>query len=97
MGERQIKGSKIIHTDETGIAVEGKRVWLHVASNDQYTLYYPHRKRGKEATDETGVLGGEGGVLIHDHWKPYFGYANKEHGLCNAHYLRELGKSGPRG
>ena len=88
--KEQIQASKIIHTDETGIVVEGKRVWLHVASNDQYTLYYPHGKRGKKATDETGVLGGEGGVLIHDHWKPYFTYIKKEHGLCNAHYLREL-------
>ena len=66
----RIRDSKIIHCDETGIAVEGKRVWLHVASNDLYTLYYPHKKRGKEAMDEAGVLGGEGGVLIHDHWKP---------------------------
>jgi transposase len=82
--------SKIIHCDETGIIVQGKRVWLHVASNGRYTFYYPHIKRGKEATDEAGVLSGEGGVLIHDHWKPYFTYSNKEHGLCNAHYLREL-------
>jgi transposase len=86
----QIRESKIIHCDETGIAIEGKRVWLHVASNNLYTLYYPHEKRGKIAMDETGVLSGEGGVLIHDHWKPYFTYGNKAHGLCNAHYVREL-------
>jgi transposase len=88
--KERIRHSKIIHCDETGIVVEGKRVWLHVASNDQYTLYYPHRKRGKNATDEAGIFDLEGGVLIHDHWKPYFTYTNKEHGLCNAHYLREL-------
>jgi len=88
--KERIRNSKIIHGDETGIVIEGKRVWLHVASNDQYTLYYPHEKRGKTAMDETDVMGAEGGVLIHDHWKPYFTYGNKEHGLCNAHYLREL-------
>ena len=88
--KEQIGGSKIINCDETGIVVAGNRVWLHVACNDRYTLYYPHAKRGKEAMDAAGVLGGEGGVLIHDHWKPYFTYSDKEHGLCNAHYLREL-------
>jgi transposase len=101
--KEQITHSKIIHGDETGVVIEGKRVWLHVASNDRYTLYYPHSKRGRDATDEAGVFGGTGGVLIHDHWKPYFTYGNKEHGLCNAHYLRERpqhrrrGKSGPNG
>jgi len=88
--KEQIKNSKIIHTDETGIVVEGKRVWLHVASNARYTLYYPHEKRGKDAMEEGGVLSGKGGIIIHDHWKPYFTYENKEHGLCNAHHLREL-------
>jgi len=53
-------------------------------------LYYPHEKRGKEAMDAGGVLNGKGGVMVHDHWKPYFTYDNKEHALCNAHYLREL-------
>ena len=88
--KERIRNSSIIHCDETGIAVNGKRVWLHVASNGSYTLYYPHEKRGKEATDAAGVLNKAGGVLIHDHWKPYFTYGNKKHGLCNAHYLREL-------
>jgi transposase len=88
--KERMRNSKIIGSDETGIVIEGKLVWLHVASNDQYTLYYPHEKRGKAAMDEMDVLSAEGGFLIHDHWKPYFTYENKEHGLCNAHYLREL-------
>ena len=88
--KEQIRNSKIIHSDETGIVIEGELVWLHVASNSQYTLYYPHEKRGKVAMDEMDVLSAEGGFLIHDHWKPYFTYENKEHGQCNAHYLREL-------
>ena len=65
--QEQIRDARIIHCDETGIVVSGKRVWLHVASNERYTLYYPHEKRGKAATDAAGVLNKAGGVLIHDH------------------------------
>ena len=30
------------------------------------------------------------GVLIHDFWKAYYKIEGAEHGLCNAHILREL-------
>ena len=30
------------------------------------------------------------GVLIHDHWKPYYRYMACLHALCNAHHIREL-------
>lgn len=48
-----------------------------------------HAKRGKEAFDELGLLGGFRGTLIHDGWKSYQDLVCK-HGLCNAHHLREL-------
>lgn len=32
----------LLHTDETGINVGGKRQWLHCASNDRLTLFYNH-------------------------------------------------------
>jgi transposase len=83
-------GSDLIHVDETGINENGKRVWLHSTSNDLWTLYYPHEKRGCLAMDAMGVIPEFNGVLCHDHWKPYFKYDNCEHSLCNAHHLREL-------
>ena len=39
--------SPVINFDEIGMKVEGKRHWLHVASNDKYTCYFAHSKRGK--------------------------------------------------
>ncbi len=81
--------SDLLHADETGINVNGKRIWLHSASNDTWTYFYPHAKRGTKAMDAIGILPKFNGVLCHDHWKPYFTY-QCTHALCNAHHLREL-------
>lgn len=77
------------NVDETGINIGGKRHWLHSVSNEKVTLFHADLKRGQEAMDRMGVLPYFKGVLMHDHWKPYFGY-DCVHSLCNAHHLREL-------
>jgi len=87
--KRQLLNSKINHADETGINVNGKKIWLHCLSNDRVTLYHPDEKRGKVAMDNMGVLSNYKGILCHDHWKPYYKY-DCTHSLCNAHHLREL-------
>ena len=81
--------SQVLHCDETGIKVNGVRHWLHVASNDRYTCYFVHPKRGSKAIDSMGILPEFNGVAIHDCWKPYNNYDCK-HALCNAHLQREL-------
>ena len=81
--------SGICHADETGININGKRAWLHCVSNQLWSYYLPHDKRGLDAMEEMGVLPHFKGVLCHDHWKPYFKFGC-EHALCNAHHLREL-------
>ncbi len=40
----------LLHVDETGINVGGKRHWLHCASNPSATWSYPHARRGLEAS-----------------------------------------------
>ena len=89
IAKQQLLSSPVNHGDETGINVGGERLWLHNLSNEKWTLLYPHKKRGKEAMDEMGVLPHYTGVLCHDHWKPYYRY-NCTHSLCNSHHLREL-------
>lgn len=81
--------SALMHVDETGINIGGDRYWLHCTSNDLWTYFFPHEKRGAIATDTIGILPKFTGILCHDHWKPYYTY-ECTHSLCNAHHLREL-------
>ena len=85
----ELATSMLMHADETGINIGGKRHWLHCASNGSLTWFYPHARRGTEAMNEMGILPAFKGVLCHDHWKPYYQYECL-HALCNAHHLREL-------
>jgi transposase len=87
--KNELTASDLAHADETGINIGGKRHWLHCVSNDSWTLYYPHEKRGMDAINDMGVLPWFKGVLCHDHWKPYY-KIDCTHALCNAHHLREL-------
>lgn len=89
----QLHASLLLHADETGINIAGKRHWLHCVSNEQYTCFFPHTKRGQKAMDDMGILPGFSGTLCHDHWKPYYRY-DCTHALCNAHHLRELQRAG---
>jgi transposase len=87
--KQELAASQLLHADETGINIGGKGHWLHSASNEYWTLFQPHTKRGTDAMDEIGVLPRFTGTLCHDHWKPYYRYGCT-HALCNAHHLREL-------
>jgi transposase len=79
----------LLHADETGIHINKTLYWLHCLCNENWTLFFPHAKRGGDAIKAMGVLEHFHGRLGHDHWKTYFQF-DCIHFLCNAHHLREL-------
>lgn len=87
---RELIRASCNNADETGINVNGDRLWLHCVSNEKVTLFHADEKRGQQAMDRMGILPHFKGILMHDHWKPYFRYEGCDHSLCNAHHLREL-------
>lgn len=75
--------ARVKHLDETGLRIGGQTQWLHVICTPLLAAYRVSGRRG-------ALLSGVCGVVVHDHWKPYFTLEGVEHGLCNAHHLREL-------
>lgn len=81
----EVKASPVKHLDETGLRIGGKTNWLHVVSTQTETWYRVAPKR-----KDIEVLDHIKGVVVHDHWKPYYQLVQVNHALCNAHHLREL-------
>jgi len=87
----QLKQAKTVHFDETGLRIAGKLQWLHTASNALYTHFFVHEKRGEAAlSSDASVLKEFGGYAIHDCLAAYFKFTQSRHGLCGAHFGREL-------
>lgn len=78
-----VKTAAVKHRDETGFRIGGKTPWLHVAVTTWLSFYRVSPKRGS-------LLEGIIGLVVHDHWKPYYTLEGVHHALCNAHHLREL-------
>ena len=73
----QIAAAAVRHLDETGFRIGGKTQWLHCASTALLTHYRVSEKRG-------AIPAFEGGVIVHDHFKPYYTLPGVEHALCRA-------------
>jgi len=78
-----VKTAAVKCLDETGFRISGKTQWLHIAVTEWLTFYRVDPKRGS-------LLAGLLGIVVHDHWKPYYTLKGVLHALCNAHHLREL-------
>jgi transposase len=78
-----VAAAPVKHLDETGFRIGGKTQWLHIASTVLLTFYRISPRRGSLPDNMLGIV-------VHDHWKPYYTLKGVLHALCNAHHLREL-------
>jgi len=76
--------AKVRCLDETGFRIAGQLQWLHTASSQTHTFYRVGKARGDIPE------GLKGGVVVHDHFRPYAALKAVDHAFCNAHHLREL-------
>ena len=68
---------------ETDLRIGGNTQWLHNPTTVWLNFYRVSAKRGSLLAKVTGIV-------VHDHWKPYYTMTGVLHALCNAHDLRVL-------
>lgn len=88
--KRGLRRSAVIHADETGLRVNKRLAYVHVASNARLTHYAAASHRGRTAIDEINLLPRYRGTCVHDGLLSYTHYTRCRHALCGAHLLREL-------
>lgn len=84
-----LKKEHVLHVDETGWKVNGKRAWLHVVAGVHGAYFIVTEKRKDTENGPLAILGDYEGCLVHDHYKAYYDLSCA-HGECNAHILRYL-------
>ena len=84
-----LKSLPVLHVDETSDRVGTATCWMHVVSNQLYTLIHASVTRGEEAIRTAGVLIGYRGIVVHDRLAMYWKLKAK-HAICGAHLLRDL-------
>jgi transposase len=82
--------ASVIHADETGLRINKRLGYVHVASTPHLTHYAAAAHRGHTAMDEINVLPRYRGTCVHDGLLSYSYYNQCRHALCGVHLLREL-------
>jgi transposase len=69
--KRRLRRAVVLHADETGLRVDKKCHYVHVASNSRLTHYGYDARRGRGAIEQINILPGYRGNLVHDGWLSY--------------------------
>jgi transposase len=88
--KKKLSRSAVIHADETGLRIDKRLGYVHVASTPSLTHYAAAAHRGRTAIDEINVLPTYRETCVHDGWAAYSSYTRCRHALCGVHLLREL-------
>ena len=80
----RVAAAPVKHMDETGFPDwRQDAVAAHRLDGLAHLLHRVSAKQGSLLAKVTGIV-------VHDHWKPYYTMTGVLHALCNAHHLREL-------
>jgi transposase len=82
-----IRGSDIVHIDETGLKVDGKNYWVWVFTTDKETFYVVRKSRATKVLEEVLTRRFKG-IVVCDGWKAYPSFIKRLQ-RCWAHLLRE--------
>jgi transposase len=88
--KHRLRRSSVLHADETGLRINQRLAYVHVASTPHLTHYAAAKHRGHTSMDEINVLPRYRGTVIHDGLLSYKSYTKCRHALCGVHLLREL-------
>jgi transposase len=83
--KKGLRRSPIIHADETGLCINKRLGYVHVASTPSLTRYAAAAHRGRTAIDEINVLPRCRGTCVHDGLLAYTYYNRCCHALCGVH------------
>ena len=67
--QQQLIDAAVVHFDESGMRVEGKLHWLHIAANSEQVIYSCQTRRGQGGMDAAGILPPFKGIAVHDCWQ----------------------------
>jgi transposase len=87
----ELRGTAVLHADETGWRVDGRTHWLWCFADLQSCYYLIDRSRGGPALQQFFVSA-FAGTLVSDFWSAYQQVMCEDQQYCLVHLLRELEK-----